>query len=137
MFLKSPIETNHEAVAEQVRRTFSVEVGILQRLGSHPRIVRYVVYSYGNRYSCSLIGIPRYLGEQSNGVLLGEASHGNLQAYINASNLSIELFQRKEWCRQAAEAVAYIHSRGAIHSDLRPETSLCAKQPQDVWNIAL
>jgi hypothetical protein len=42
VFLKSQMETDHEAVAKQVRLAFSIEVPILQRLGSHPRIVRYV-----------------------------------------------------------------------------------------------
>lgn len=71
-----------------------------------------------------LIGINRYLGEHNDGLLLGEASHGNLQAYINASNSSIEFSQRKLWCRQSAEAVSFIHSCGVIHSDLRPENFL-------------
>ncbi|KAH6706492.1 hypothetical protein BKA61DRAFT_739405 [Leptodontidium sp. MPI-SDFR-AT-0119] len=78
VFLKSPMETDHEAVAKQVKLAFSIEAPILQRLGPHPRIVR-------------------YLGEQGKGLLLGEASHGNLQAYINSNNASIELSQRKKW----------------------------------------
>ncbi len=31
---------------------------------------------------------------------------------------------RKKWCRQATEAIQYIHSKGIIHSDLRPENYL-------------
>jgi hypothetical protein len=37
------------------------------------------------------MGIPRYLGEQGKGLLLAETSRGNLQAYINSNNSSIEL----------------------------------------------
>jgi serine/threonine protein kinase len=55
------------------------------------------------------------------GLLPGEASHGNLQAYINSNNSSIDLLRRKKWYHQSAEAVAYIHSRGVMYSDLRPE----------------
>ncbi|ESZ95772.1 kinase domain-containing protein [Sclerotinia borealis F-4128] len=104
-FLKSPLETDHEGVAKQIKLAFAVESGVLQRLGTHPRIVK-------------------YLGKRGNGLLFGEASHGNLQTYIDANNPSIELFQRQKWCYQSAQAVAYIHSCGVIHSDLRPENIL-------------
>ncbi|KAF2453852.1 kinase-like domain-containing protein [Lineolata rhizophorae] len=99
VFLKSPIETDRKAVAEQTRPAFSIELPILRRLGSHPRI-------------------------QGEGLLLGEASHGNLQAYINANSSSIDFPLRKKRCYQPAQAVAYTHSRGVIRSDLRPENIL-------------
>jgi serine/threonine protein kinase len=57
---------------------------------------------------------------QGNGILLGEASHGNLQTYIDQHHASTSVEQRLLWCRQLAEAIAFIHSRGVIHSDLRP-----------------
>ena len=55
---------------------------------------------------------------------MGEASHGNLQAYLDAENSSISIYQRKRWCQQAAEAIVYIHSRDIIHADMRPENFL-------------
>lgn len=66
----------------------------------------------------------RYLGRRDIGLLLGQASHGNLQAYIVANDATIDLSLRKKWCHQSAEAVAYIHSRGVVHADLRPENLL-------------
>ncbi|SPQ22331.1 03c5b672-0cb1-4235-902a-289b7c164780 [Thermothielavioides terrestris] len=94
-----PFEEDH--YVKRFANNFSVERQILERLGHHPRIVR-------------------YLGMQGNGILLGEASHGNLQTYIDQHHASTSVEQRLLWCRQLAEAIAFIHSRGVIHSDLRP-----------------
>lgn len=65
----------------------------------------------------------RYLGQEGHGLLLGQASHSNLQDYIDR-NPSIDLRQRVLWCRQLAEAISHIHSRGVVHSDLRPRNVL-------------
>jgi serine/threonine protein kinase len=67
--------------------------------------------------------IVRYLGQEGRGLLLGQASHSNLQNYID-NNPSIDLHQRIIWCRQVTEAIAYIHSCGVVHSDLRPRNIL-------------
>ncbi|PYI35300.1 kinase-like protein, partial [Aspergillus indologenus CBS 114.80] len=40
-----------------------------------------------------------------------------LEAYID-SKPSISLWQRLQWCRQAAEAVEHIHQRNIIHCDI-------------------
>ncbi|KGQ04418.1 Ribosomal protein S6 kinase alpha-6 [Beauveria bassiana D1-5] len=102
--LKQPITFQNDELAEKVNVCFSVEPLILQRLGQHPRIVK-------------------YLGQRGRGILLGKASHSNLQAYLD-SLPSIHLRQRIIWCRQLAEAISYIHSRGVVHSDLRPRNVL-------------
>jgi serine/threonine protein kinase len=47
-----------------------------------------------------------------------------LQAYIDQYNDTIDLSLRLKWCSQAAEAIQYIHQKGVIHSDLRPENYL-------------
>lgn len=65
----------------------------------------------------------RYLGQRGRGLLLGQASHGNLQSYID-NNPSTSLRQRVIWCHQLAEAIAYIHGHGVVHSDLRPRNVL-------------
>jgi serine/threonine protein kinase len=88
-----------------------------------------------------LIVIVRYLGYQDTigmrqGLLLAEASHGNLQQYIDENNSVINLSLRKKWCRQTAESIAYLHSQGVIHSDLRPENFLVHDTPiasRDIW----
>ncbi|RDL36264.1 Protein kinase-like [Venustampulla echinocandica] len=102
--LKQPINFKTKGLADKVDRCFSVEPLILQKLGHHPRIVK-------------------YLGKHGRGLLLGQASHSNLQAYID-NHPSTDLRQRKIWCRQLTEAIVYIHSRGVVHSDLRPKNIL-------------
>ncbi len=44
--------------------------------------------------------------------------------YLDHQNDSIDLALRLKWCRQSAEAIRYIHEKGVIHSDLRPENYL-------------
>jgi serine/threonine protein kinase len=64
-----------------------------------------------------------YLGGGEDGILLGRASHGDLQTYLDG-HPSVDIKQRLLWCRQTAEAIDYVHSHGAVHSDLRPANVL-------------
>jgi serine/threonine protein kinase len=43
---------------------------------------------------------------------------------MERNSASISHALRKQWCLEAAQAVAYLHSRGVIHSDLRLEQFL-------------
>ncbi|RDA94638.1 hypothetical protein CP533_2495 [Ophiocordyceps camponoti-saundersi (nom. inval.)] len=115
--LKKPIDFQAEDLAEKVDLCFSVEPLILQRIGQHPRIVR-------------------YLGQQGRGLLLGQASHSNLQHYMDR-NPSIDLRQRVLWCRQLAEAISHIHSRGVVHSDLRPRNVLVHENSKGSLDLML
>lgn len=57
-------------------------------------------------------------------MLFVEASDGNLQTYLENQNDATGIGLRVKWCRQAVEAICYIHKKGVIHSDLRPENYL-------------
>ncbi|KAH6637169.1 kinase-like domain-containing protein [Chaetomium tenue] len=103
--LKKPHQVTNEGIEKRIANNFFVERQILKRLGQHPRIVR-------------------HLGQQEDGILLGEASHGNLQAYLDEHHASTSLAQRLLWCRQLAEALSYVHAHGVLHSDLRPANLL-------------
>lgn len=68
----------------------------------------------------------RFLGssQEPSGLLFVEANRGNLQDYKDSRNEAISIDLRLKWRLQAAESIAYIHSKGVIHSDLRPENFL-------------
>ena len=80
----------------------------------------------------------RYLGYQSSareGLLLAEANQGNLQLYIDKHHSAMSAQLRQKWCRQAVEAVDFLHQKGVIHSDLRLENYLVhmANGSTDLW----
>ncbi|CAG7929304.1 unnamed protein product [Penicillium olsonii] len=104
---------------KDIKRSFEVEEQLLDILGAHPRIIRYIGVS-----------------EEPRGLLFGEASDGNLQAYIDQHD-AIDLGLRLKWCCQAAEAVHYIHRKGVIHSDLRPENFLLHSDSKDKLDLLL
>ncbi|RMZ78648.1 hypothetical protein DV738_g3706, partial [Chaetothyriales sp. CBS 135597] len=109
------VKSLHPFLAERDGYKSLVERRILERLGEHPLIVRY----QGFRDDTAIQGL-----------LFVEASHGNLQDYIDQNNESIYAPTRRKWCRQVTEAIEYIHSKGVIHSDLRPENCLLHSKSQ-------
>ncbi|RSM15773.1 hypothetical protein CDV31_004874 [Fusarium ambrosium] len=109
--LKAPVCRQEDLVVRlrpSVASEFSNEKEILARLGDHPRITKYLGWQ----------------DEFPTGILFVEASHGSLQNFLDDPDRDISLSVRKKMCRQATEAIAYIHSRGVIHSDLRPDNFL-------------
>ncbi|KAI0117496.1 kinase-like protein [Daldinia grandis] len=108
--LKHPHDNINERFDARIASCFALEPQILEILGDHPRIVKYL----------GLQDKP----ELPLGLLFAEASHGNLQEYLNDKNDEIPPALRRKWCRQVVESIAYIHNQGVIHSDLRPENIL-------------
>ncbi|EEH02619.1 conserved hypothetical protein [Histoplasma capsulatum G186AR] len=49
----------------------------------------------------------------------------------------INTILRLQWCFQAAEAIRYIHQKGVIHSDLRPENYLLHRNSDGILNLFL
>ncbi|KAL2859304.1 kinase-like domain-containing protein [Aspergillus pseudodeflectus] len=90
-----------------MKRSFEVEERLLQILGIHPRIIEF-----------------KGVSDDPFGLLFAEASDGNLQNYIDQHHARIDLSIRFKWRTQAAEAIQFIHQKGVIHSDLRPENFL-------------
>jgi serine/threonine protein kinase len=63
------------------------------------------------------------LSEEPEGLFFAEANCGDLQHYLDTHEVISETLRLK-WCSQAAEAIAYIHSKDVIHSNLRPDNYL-------------
>ena len=71
----------------------------------------------------------RYLGpldpsNATNDLLFVEAIHGDLQGYIHKERGNIPTDLKLKWCKEAAEGLAYCHSRGVLHCDLRLDNIL-------------
>ncbi|GAB0138420.1 hypothetical protein EsDP_00006655 [Epichloe bromicola] len=111
-------EQKHRAVQE-AKTSFLIEGEILKVLGDHPRIVK-------------------FLGQSDpEGFRFAEADKGNLQQYINNWFPTMTPEIQAAWCLQATEAIAYLHSKGVIHSDLRPENYLLYSCPDGRADIRL
>ncbi|KZF20457.1 kinase-like protein, partial [Xylona heveae TC161] len=109
-----------QPMVKAMKDSFKVERQLLEILGSHPRIIRY-------------IGVSK----EPRGLLFAEASEGNLQDYIDKHNDSINLHVRLKWCFQTTEAIHYIHQKGMIHSNLRPENFLLHSYSPDEPELLL
>jgi serine/threonine protein kinase len=65
-------------------------------------------------------------------LLLGEANCGDLQSYIDKYNAKIGMDLRKKWSLQIAQAVAYAHEKGIIHSNVGTSNILVHQAGQDL-----
>lgn len=90
---KAPRTTSEEDIEPIVR-----EATIYSILGDHPRIAQ-----------CLSIGRTDYID-------IEYYPHGDLARFRREKEIPFEL--QKKWFQQMIEAVAFIHSRGVIHSDL-------------------
>lgn len=67
---------------------------------------------------CRYFGDSRIKGMEG-GLLLGEADGGTLQSCIDGADfINIDDAMREKWCLQIAEAVAYVHEKRIVHSNL-------------------
>lgn len=86
-----------------------IEAKLLELVGPHARIIR--LKSVSDR-----------------GLYLELAINGTLSAYLlESGNPCPSSEQRLSWCREAAEAVAHIHSLRVLHCDIQPTNLLLDK----------
>ena len=64
--------------------------------------------------------MSRLRGHTDDGILLERAVKGSLLDYILNAKTPPSIRQRLSWCREAAEAVAYTHSKRVLHCDIQP-----------------
>lgn len=88
-----------------------VERQLLEVVGSHERI----------------IGLKGFSEE---GLYLERAFNGTLAQFIleSGSALCSSTPQQVTWCREASEAVAWVHTHGVIHCDIQPTNFLLDKE---------
>ncbi|KAF1956188.1 kinase-like protein [Byssothecium circinans] len=83
-----------------------IEHHILTALGSHKRLVR-------------------YFGRHEYGLRLQFEVNGDVRRYFSKmDSTTISIQQREKWVYQAAESIAFIHSKGVIHCDIHPNNFL-------------
>lgn len=87
-------------------RILEIEAQIFSALGTHQRLVK-------------------YLGKSGKGLKLELVEEGSVKNYLARKPISqIPVELRLKWARQAAEAVAFIHSKGVIHCDIHTNNLL-------------
>lgn len=69
------------------------------------------------------------------GLLLKEANCGDFQSYMN-QNSNINNALRRKWSLQIAEAVAYVHEKGIIHSNIST-TNILVHQTNQTPDLVL
>ncbi|KAI1571182.1 SPS1, serine threonine protein kinase [Pyrenophora tritici-repentis] len=83
-----------------------IEHHILTALGSHQRLVKYFgKHEYGLRFQFEV--------------------NGDIRRYFSKTDFkTIPIQQREKWVQQAAESIAFIHSKDVIHCDIHPNNFL-------------
>jgi serine/threonine protein kinase len=65
-------------------------------------------------------GVVTSLGQHEYGLRFQFEANGAIRRYFSRTDFKIIPFQeRKKWVQQAAESVAFIHSKDVIHCDCR------------------
>lgn len=73
-------------------------------------------------------------GSSDTGLYLERARNGNIGDYLSGNPLA-SVKQRLAWCREAAEAVTWIHSRRILHCDLHPWNLLFDEDLHDTCRL--
>lgn len=77
--------------------------------------------------------ITRYLGRQEHGLRFERAVNGDVRSYMAVVPLeSIPLQLRLQWATQAAEGLAFVHSKKVLHCDVHPN-NLLLDDTLDLW----
>ncbi|KAL3480619.1 kinase-like domain-containing protein [Aspergillus californicus] len=83
-----------------------IEKKLLEIVGPHERIIRLKSF-------------------EDDGLHLERAVNGTLAHYLlESDNVPLLIQQRLSWCREAAEAVAWVHAQGVLHCDIQPANLL-------------
>ncbi|ATY64593.1 kinase-like domain [Cordyceps militaris] len=109
--LKAPVRIARDQsiqIRPSVEAHYAVERRLFERLGSHPRIIKYFGWH---------TAFPT-------GLLFQHANGGSLQSFLTSKPDEITPALRRKWFLQTIEAVSYVHKRGIAHSDLRPSNFL-------------
>jgi serine/threonine protein kinase len=93
-----------EAITQQNMEACETEALVYRILGHHPRIATCLFISPMHDY----IELEYY-------------PFDNLKIYLNNNRSNVTISDMERWAYQMVESVAYIHSKGIIHSDLRLE----------------
>ena len=102
--VKSPWQGSR---APDSRRDITTESQIYERLGPHPRLVRFINF---DPEECVLT--MEYM------------PNGCLKDYLRAHNDTIPLTQRLRWAREAAEGLQLLHAANVLHCDVEPKNFL-------------
>jgi serine/threonine protein kinase len=91
---------------ESAMKGLDIEHQILTVLGSHHRLVK-------------------YFGRHENGLRFRFERNGDIRRYFSKVDFkTITTQQQQKWVHQAAESIAYIHSKSVIHCDIHPNNFL-------------
>ncbi|KAL4790660.1 kinase-like protein [Aspergillus venezuelensis] len=95
----------------------------LERLGIEKQI-REVLASPGHKRIIAMKGST----EDGTGLYLERAINGTVADYLLESGLPVPLLEKRiSWCREATEAVVYVHSKNVLHCDIQPTNLLLDK----------